>query len=577
MRQKLLTALISTVLLVTACKEKGRSQAKAPTVTNQELKVGITQEFENLNMIIAQMLATSHMYKIVGRNLTTMTPEGEWIPQIVEELPSLENGKAKFTQYKGKKTIQAEWRIRDDQFWGDGTPVTAADVEFSWRVGMHDNVSVGEREVYDQVVKVIIDSKDPKKFTFIYNKPRWDFSHLGTFYILPKHLEEPVFNKYAKQPLGYEKNTLYVANPTNPGLYNGPYVVSEMKLGSHIIFTPNPHWKGKKPHIQKLTYKLIPNTSTLEANLRSGTIDMISIIGLKFDQAIKFAKVVDEEGLPVRVNFKPSTTYEHIDLQVAKNPILKDVRVRKALVYSINREDLVKALFDGKQQTALHNITPICPWFTDDPNEIVVYQYSPRKARKLLDEAGWKPGKDGFRYKNGEKLKFQFMTTAGDKSRELVQTYLQDQWKKVGIEISIKNEPARVYFGETVRKGKYTGLAMFAWISSPESTPKSTLSSKNIPTQKNGFKGQNSGGWSNPEVDSLLEKVDSEFSFEKRKKLIQKALYHYTNEVPVIPLYYRSNISVTPKNLTGYRVTPHQFASTNHVEEWNLSEEGVIR
>ncbi len=519
------------------------------------------------------MLATTYISSLVNRRLTIIDLDGKWVPQLVKSLPTVENGQAKVFTENGKKKIKADWEILENAVWGDGTPVTAHDVEFSWELATSKNVSVGEKEVYDQVEKIVIDKKNPKKFTFVYKEAKWDFNQLGTFDIVPRHLEGPVFKKYGAQKEGYGKNSLYTTQPTNKGLYNGPYRVSEIKLGSHVVVVRNEKFYGTPAKIEKLVLKLIPNTGTLEANLRSGTIDMISVLGLSFDQALSFEKKVKSQKLPFIVNFKDSLVYEHIDVNL-ENPILKDVQVRKALVHAIDRKKLTQALFEGRQKPAIHNIAPIDRWYTED---VVKYPTSKRKAKKLLEAAGWKTGKDGFRYKDGKKLSLSFMTTSGNKVRELVQVFLKDEWKKVGVDVSIKNEPPRVYFGETVRKGKYPGLAMYAWISSPENSPKSQFHSKNIPTKENGFSGQNSAKWSNKKVDSLLEKLDVEMTHKGRKKLMTEILHHYTDDVPVIPLYYRADVSVTPKSLKGYRMPGHQFVSTNHAEHWDLGVESAKR
>jgi peptide/nickel transport system substrate-binding protein len=252
------------------------------------------------------------------------------------------------------------------------------------------------------------------------------------------------------------------------------------------------------------------------------------------------------------------------------NPILKDLKVRQAMIYGINRDEISKALFEGKQKPALHFNAPIDPWYTDDPKIIKIYDYSKREAAKLLDEAGWKMGPDGYRYKDGKKLSLQFMTTAGQKTRETVQTMLQSQWKALGIEITIKNEPARVFFGETTKKRAFGGLAMYAWTSSPESTPRSTLHSTNIPTEKNSWSGQNQMGWVNKKVDSLLDQLDVEFNAAKRKQLIFQIMGEYTKDAPVIPMYYRSEIAVIPANMNNYQMAAHLFYETNEAENWNL-------
>lgn len=579
--------LVATLLLfsLSACTKRNKKAAAPPAETataaavpaapavpalnNKELKIGMIQEFENFNPLIATMNATTIMSKLVMRNLVTIDADGKWVPQLAKGIPSLENGGAKLVTVGGVKKIEAVWEIQEAAVWGDGKPVICDDFAFAIKVASAATVSIGEKEVYTQVEKVTVDPTNPKKCTFLYDKAKWDFYQLGTFAALPKHLEEKVFNMYAAENAGYEKNSLYVKDPYNVGLYNGPYVMQEIQLGDHVTFIPNPKWWGEPPKIKKIIFKLIPNSGTLEANLRSGTIDMISTLGFALDQALAFEKKVKAESLAYNVMFQPSTVYEHIDLNL-DNVALKDIKVRKALSLSINREELVASLFEGKQTPAIHSVTPKDPWYTDDPTKVTIYKYSPRDAEKLLDEAGWKRGPDGIRAKGGKKLSFTLMTTAGNKTRELVQVYLQNGWKQVGIEVGSKNEPARVFFGETTKKRLFDSMALFAWVSSPENSPKATFLSTNVPTAKNGYSGQNQMGWKNPAVDKLLLALDLEFVHEKRIALVHQILKYYTDEVPVLPLYYRSDVAVIPTHLKGFRLTGHQFPETNEVEKWNL-------
>ena len=537
--------------------------------TNRELVIGITQEFENLNPVIMTMSATSYIYGMVGRTLSTMDENARWIPKLAEEIPTFENHQAQIITENGKKKVQAHWRIREEARWGDGIPVTCEDVKFSWEVAQSEFVSVGEKETYSQIEKIIISPQNPKHCTFIYSPARWSYLQLGTFYLLPRHLEASIFAEHGKKPSGYEQNSLYVTNPTNPGLYHGPYLISEIKLGSHVMLKRNPYFYGPPAKIEKIIIKLIPNTGTLEANLRSNTIQMIGTLGMSFDQALAFEAKVAQENLPFQVEFRPSLTYEHLDFNL-DHPILKDQRVRQALLYAIDRQGLTVALFAGKQIPALYDLAPIDPWFTNDGQKIKLYPFSRRQAQRLLEQANWPLAADGFRYKDGQKLQFSLMTTAGNRVRELVQVYLKDQWRSIGVDVSIKNEPARVFFGETTRKRKFPGLAMYAWVSSPEKSPRSTLHSSSIPTPENGFSGQNTPGWRNGEVDHLIDQLEVEFNAQRRLEISQKIAYQYTNDLPAIPLYYRSDVAVRPKNLIGMAIPGHQFSETNHVERWDL-------
>ncbi|MBN1982287.1 MAG: peptide ABC transporter substrate-binding protein [Chitinivibrionales bacterium] len=539
--------------------------------SNDQLVIGTAQEFENLNPIVKQMAATTYPCDMVGRGLMTLNPDSKWVPVMAKEIPTFENKLAEFYTENGIKKIKATWEIKENVKWGDGKPVTGEDVVFSHMVGINENVSVPERDVYAQVERVEIDKTNPRKFTFYHKNARWDYFQKPTFHIIPKHLEGPVFEKYKTVPQGYEKNSLYTTNPTNPGLYNGPYLIEEIKLGSHISLKLNPLFYGTPAKIKKVIIKVIPQTATLEANLLAGTIDMINPNGIEFDQANILDEKVKKENLPYTVNLVTGCVYEHIDLQLS-NPILADAKVRKALVHAIDRQKLVQSLFNGKQQAAVQDLSPIDPWYTNDPKKIVLYEYSPKKARELLKQAGWVLNeKERYCYKDGKKLTFQIMTTAQNKTRETVETFLQEEWKKIGVEITIKNEPPRVLFGETVRKSLFPDMVLFAWVSSPYNTPRSTLHKASIPSETNGFSGQNDTRWINEEATKYIEEMDTTFSEAKRVELRQKISYQYTNDVPVIPLYYRVQITVIPKSLTGYRLPGHLFGETNWIENWSLN------
>jgi peptide/nickel transport system substrate-binding protein len=549
----------------------GLSVAAAATAapTNKQLTIGVSQEFENLNPIIRQMVASTYIGYMAMHPLVAINADWKWQCYLCTELPTIENGKAKVVDEKGKKKVVVNWEIKPNAQWGDGKPVTGEDVKLGWEIGRDPSVSTGSKDVYERIESIVVDKTNPKKFTMTFKEARYDYNQLGTFEMVPAHLEGPVFAKTKGQVEAYEKQTKYTTDPTNPGLYNGAFVVKEIKLGSHVILVRNDKYYGQKPAIDKIIMKYIPNTQTLEANLMSGTIDMVAELGMTFDQALAFEKrQKTDAGLKGKytTNFVDGMTYEHIDLNL-RNPILADVRVRKALVYAIDRDKLTQALFEGRQKKALSWVHPKDLYFTED---LVKYESDPKKAEALLAEAGWKKGGSGFLEKDGKKLTLNIMTTSQNKTRELVQVFLQEQWKKVGIEVTIQNEPARVFFGETVKKGKYPAMAMFAWVSSPDNPPRSNLHSKEIPTEKNGFSGQNSGGWSNPKADKLLEDVYLEFNDGKRKAMMVELQKHYTDEVPVIPLYMRAETSVTPSNMTGYKITGHQFYSTLAIDQWNL-------
>jgi peptide/nickel transport system substrate-binding protein len=159
------------------------------------------------------------------------------------------------------------------------------------------------------------------------------------------------------------------------------------------------------------------------------------------------------------------------------------------------------------------------------------------------------------------------MTTAGNRSRELVEQVLQSQWRRIGIDIRIKNEPARVLFGDTLPHRRFD-MAMYAWISSPENVPRSILHSSEIPGAANGFVGQNATGFTSPEMDRLIDALEIELNPGARKTLWAEAQRLYATELPSLPLYFRSDVFILPKWLTGVRPTGNQSPTTLWITDW---------
>ena len=172
----------------------------------------------------------------------------------------------------------------------------------------------------------------------------------------------------------------------------------------------------------------------------------------------------------------------------------------------------------------------------------------------------------------GEALQLDLMTTAGNKTRELVQQVLQSQWRDLGVNATIRNEPARVFFGETVSKRKFNGLAMFAWISAPGSIPRTTLHSDMIPTEENAWAGQNYTGYRSAEMDGLLDDLELVCDPDKNQALWNRMQTLYATDLPALPLYFRANAFILPKWLEGVRPTGHQYPSVNWIEEWRAAE-----
>jgi len=537
----------------------GAVAVAAENAVKDELVIGITQYPANMHPSIDAMMAKSYVLGFARRPLTVHNQDWELVCMMCTELPTISNGKAKIEELDdGQKGIQMTFSIPENAKWGDGTAITSKDVVFTWEVGKHPLSGVTNFELYDRITK--IDVIDDSNFTIHINKLTYDYNALNDFRILPEHLERKVFEA---DPVEYKNRTLYQTDPTNKGLYFGPYRVSDAVNGSHIALEPNDAWWGAKPKFKRITVRTIENTSALEANLLSGAIDMIAgELGFKIDQGVAFE---ERHADNYQIIFKPSLVYEHIDFNL-DNPILQDEKVRKAMIHALDRQTLTEQLFSGYQPVAHTFVHPLDWIFYDG---VASYEHNVEKAATLLDEAGWKDMKDGVRHNaKGEALSLEFMTTAGDRTRERVQQVLQDQWKRLGIEVRIQNQPARVLFGETIIQRKFTALAMYAWLSPPANVPLMMLHSKQIPSKENNYAGENIPGYKSAKMDELIDRLEVELDVTKREELWNEIQSLYAADLPVIPLFYRADMHVLPKWLAGYEPTGHQYPTSLWVENW---------
>lgn len=553
-RLKALLPLVLAVLLALA----GTSRA----AERDTLTIGITQYPSTFHPNIDSMLAKSYILGFVRRPFTVYDPEWKLVCMLCTELPTIENGGAKpETTPDGKQGIAVTYEIRADAKWGDGTPISTKDVQFTWEAGRHKQTGILPIEFYRSAYK--LDIVDERTFTLHFDKLTYDYNAINAFDIVPAHLDRKNFEA---DPANYKNRTAYDTDTTNKGLYFGPYLVTEAVRGAHVVLERNPLWWGKQAAFKRIVVKIIPNTAAMEANLLSGDIDMVAgELGLTLDQALAFDK---RHGKTFHVIYKPGLIYEHIDLNM-ENPLLQDKRVRHALLYAIDREAISKKLFGGRQPVADSNVSPL-DWVHSDA--IPKYKYDRKKAIQLLKAAGYSKVVRGVRHhaKTGQPLRLEIMTTAGNRSRELVEQVLQSQWKAAGIDVRIKNEPARVFFGQTVTRRRFTALAMYAWLSAPESVPRTSLHSDHIPSADNGWAGQNFTGFRNKEVDRLIERIEVELNRDKRKALWHRLQTIYAEELPVLPLYFRADPFILPRWLTGVKPTGHQYPTSLWVENWGV-------
>jgi len=527
-----------------------------PAFAKDELVIAMNQAPGTLNPMISSMLAKSLIINMTERPVTAYDSTWKVVCMVCTVLPTLDNGRARVVDLPdGKRGMEIDIELKP-LMWGDGVPLTAKDYEFTIEVGKNPKSGVSSSEAFRRILR--FDIHDDRHFTMTVDRVTFDYNVFDIM-ALPAHIEKPIFEA---DPASYRNKTAYDTQPANAGLAFGPYRIVELVPGSRIALEANPTWAGDKPHFRRIVVKIIESTAALEANLLSGNVDYVfGELGLTLDQALAFDK---RHGDRYDVIYKPALIYEHIDVKL-DNPLLADRRVRQAILMAVDRKAICDKLFEGKQPVADSDVSPLDPMHASATPH---YAYDPPAAMKLLNEAGFPPNATGMRF-DGERRPFsiELTTTAGNRVRELVAQVIQSQLRQVGIELRLKPEPPRV-FSDQLNHRRFSGLAMYAWVEAPQGVPRSTMHSEEIPSEKNGWSGQNYPGYANPAMDRALDQAERELDEGKRRRLFAEIQRLYAEDLPVLPLFFRVDPFVIPKQLMGVVPTGNLNSSTLWVEQW---------
>ena len=238
----------------------------------------------------------------------------------------------------------------------------------------------------------------------------------------------------ASTPGAYINGTNYNRAPVNPGLYDGPYMITAYDSGNQIVMEPNPHWNGTKPGFKRIVLRHIENTAALQANLLSGDVDMVAGegVGLTIDQVLALQKAHPDQ---FHYDYKPSLNYEHIDLK-KENPLPAG---RARAPRAADGDRTARPWWTGCSRASSRSPPPgstrSAPTTTSRPSRVV--KFDPAGAKALLKEAGWTPGSDGMcRNAAGDRLEFELGTTAGNRLRELQEQVVQSNCKNACVAIT---------------------------------------------------------------------------------------------------------------------------------------------
>ncbi|MFN4099639.1 MAG: peptide ABC transporter substrate-binding protein [Pararhodobacter sp.] len=493
---------------------------------------------------------------------------GEMVPWLAEDIPTVENGGV------AEDLLSITWVLREGLLWSDGTPVTAADAVFSAEYCMHPEGGCAQRRYFNDVAGV--EAVDDRTIRVSFEVPMpVPYGPFVTGY-------SPIIQaaQFA-DCLGPRAPECTQANFYPIG--TGPFVVDDFRPNDVISLSANPNFRdAERPYFATVTFKGGGDAASAgRAVMETGEMDYAWNLQLAPDVIATMAR--GGRGEPVAAF---GTLVERIEINLtdpspdlpadirstreAPHPILTDIRVREALSRAIDRDLLVEIGF-GEMGLPTCNLVPAPAMFASDANDDCLVQDMDR-ARELLDEAGWVPGGDGIRVKDGVRLVLDYQTST-NAVRQDFQALIQQWWRELGVEANLRNINASVFFGgdpgspDTFQRFS-ADVEMYA-NNFPGADPEQYLGAYlcgREPRPATQWQGENIPRFCDEAYDALHQELSQTANLDERARIARELNDILMQNYVMIPLVHRGRVSAVSSTLGG------TLLNTWDVELWNIAD-----
>ena len=526
---------------------------QAPSILNPYLSGGI-KDIESASLVLEP--------------LARYDETGDMVPWLVEEIPTVENGGVS----DDFKSIT--WRLSDDLTWSDGTPVTAADVKFTWSYCTAEGGGCAHVDKFAGITD--IETPDNRTVVVRFDEPK-PFPYDAFVGASSPILQADQF----ADCLGERAPTCTDANFYPIG--TGPFLVDEFRTGDTVKMSANPNYRDPaKPAFASL---LIKGGGTAEnaarAVLETADYDYAWNLQLPPEvldgmQAAGNGEVVSAFGtlverIVINMTNPDADLGEERSTLAHPHPFLDDIAVRQALSMAIDRSILVQIGY-GEAGRVTCNILPAPEVYASDANEACKVQ-DIEGAKALLDSAGWTDSDgDGVRDKDGVPLRMIFQTST-NAVRQTFQAAIKSWWSQLGVETELRNIDGNIFFGSDANSPYtyqkfYADVQMYAQMfdgTDPEAYMASWTCER-IPTPENQWQGTNMPRYCNEAFDALSAELRETGGRDERAKLARAMNDMLVQDFVILPLVHRGRVSAHVNSLGGV------VLNTWDSELWNVAD-----
>jgi len=512
-RQKRLL-LITAAFFVSCYGHTGFCQQPQETYGDAIIS-GSIADARTLIPILASDSASSDVCSMIYNGLVKYDKNIQLIPDLAQNWEIQENG------------LIIIFHLRKNVFWHDGKPFSAKDVEFTYKKLLDPRVKTPYSGDFERVKTFEV--LDDYTIKVTYKEPFAPALSSWGMSIIPKHL--------------LENQDLNTTSLQRKPIGTGPYKFKSWKTQELIELESNHDYFEKRPFIDRYIYRVIPDEATMFLELQTKGVDLSGLTPLQYSRQTDsdfFKKNYRKFKLP-GFNF----TYLGYNL---KNPKFQDIRIRQALNYAVDKEEIIKTVLLGLGRVANGPFIPES-WAYDASTKPA--PFSQEKAKQLLKEAGWTDvNSDGWLEKNKEVFEFTILTNQGNEERIKIAQIIQMRLKDIGIRVKIKVVEWSVFLTEFIDKRNFETVLLGWSLSRDPDCFDIWHSSK---TKEGEF---NFIGYQNEEVDRLLVEARRNFDQEKRKNYYNRINQILYEDQPYMFLYVPDSLPVITSRVRGIKPAP---------------------
>ena len=498
---------------------------------------GTTSDPTTFNSVFSTDTVSATIGGMMFSYLLDNRADGTLIPAIAKEVPKVASDQLTY-----------KFDLRQDVTWSDGQPLTADDVVFTYNLmagTVYDYKAINSR-YWPDLEQYLASVTATDKYTVVM-KTKVPYAPFLVNYVdgiapLPKHVLEPIVQKSAASFRQADFNFA-------PTVVSGPFAFDRWDKSQQVVLKANPrHFLGR-PNLDSYVVKTVSDGVAIANQLKTGELDVGGVEPSLWDDMatadnvnrVPFAQAAwDYFGF----NMDPANPKRPISGKIFGDPATGK-QVRQALYHAIDRTALAERVY-FKQAVVATSVEPVTSWAVT--SNVAKYPYDPRKAADMLDQAGWKPGPDGIRAKDGVRLSFEVITNVGNKARETTIQVLAESWRKIGVEA----QPKPIQFTEYVKTSTTRDFDMvMGGIAGGVDPDLSQIYHSRVIG-----KGLNRMGYRNAQLDDVLDKAVQVLDQGKRKQLYAQAQQILMEDVPAAMLVWPKALVGVSKRVRNFGVGP---------------------